>query len=67
MSEIRCAVERINDPEIGLWGLFDTPSFFSQETMGWEACANAIDDALFCRMICVRYQICWGFVLDMKP
>ena len=35
--------------------------------MGWEACANAINDALFCRTICFRYQIERGFVLDVKP
>jgi hypothetical protein len=64
VSEIRRAVERVNDPEIGRMGLFDSSSFFGQDPVEREASPNMVDDALFRRMICIRHEVDRALVLD---
>lgn len=66
MSKIRRAVKRVNDPEIGRWGLFHLSSFLRQDAMERESFANVVDDALFGRMIRVGYEIDRALVFDME-
>lgn len=66
MGEVRGPVEWIDDPPVRGAALLYRSSFFRQETVVGKGGSNAVDDALFGGMVCVRYEVDRFFMVNAK-
>jgi hypothetical protein len=66
MREIRGAVERIDDPEIRRRRLFETPLFFSENSVRRKPSSNVTDNLLFRRMVGIGDQVYGVLMVDAK-